>query len=185
MKKLAIIVVISTALISSAAGVSIFSLDVEIYENNTVNLNSFNITDGETSEQTPGDYIVRTVNSEGEILVDKNFSIRYTVLYNIDPNATTDNTTIDSGQTSNYRRKLLRLPYSYEAESIEVLKSGEEIYSLDIPERVCKDNDDTCPEYCDRKRIDSDCQQSQTEEKGFLEKLLNIISNLIGIWGQP
>jgi hypothetical protein len=177
MKKLAIMMVISTALISSAAGASIFSLDVEIYENNTVNLNSFNITDGETSEQTPGDYVVRTVNSDGEILVDKNFSIRYTVLYNIDPKATTGNTSIGPEQTSEYRRKLLRLPYSYEAESIEVLKSGEEIYSLEIPERVCEDNDDTCPEYCDGKEIDSDCNPK--DSKGFFETIINFLRNFI------
>ncbi|MBC5793575.1 MAG: hypothetical protein H8Z69_06120, partial [Nanohaloarchaea archaeon] len=76
MKKLAIVTVLAALFIGSAAGASIFSLDVEIYENNTVTLNSFNITDGETSEQTPGSYTVRKVNSDGETLVSKNFSVQ-------------------------------------------------------------------------------------------------------------
>ena len=109
--------------------------------------------------------------------MSKNFSIKYSVLYNIDPNATAENTS-QTGQPSDYRRKLLRLPYSYDAESIQILKSGEEIYSLNIPDRVCKSNDNTCPEYCKEKGIDSDCE-TQKVEKGFLAKLFSWFTDLI------
>lgn len=178
MRKFAILTIAAMALTSSAAGASIFSLDVQIYQNDTVNLNSFNITDGETSEQTPGDYLVRTVDSDGETLVSKNFSIHYSVLYNINPNAT-GNTTSPTGQPSEYRRKLLRLPYSYEAESIQILKSGEEIYSLDIPGRVCVNDDDTCPEYCSGKGVDSDCEDNRSSSTGIFTKILAWLSEII------
>jgi hypothetical protein len=180
-RKIALIVILGVVMSVSAAGASIFSLDADIYKNSTVELNSFEIAEGETSDQTPGDYIVRTVNEDGESLTSRNFTIQYTVLYNIDLNETSSNTTNRTGQPSDYRRKLLRLPYSYEAESIEILKSGEEIYSLNIPDRICVDDDDTCPEYCQNKGTDSDCEDEQSSSKGFFSKIINFLSIIPGV----
>jgi hypothetical protein len=58
------------------------------------------------------------------------------------------------------------------------LNSGEEIYSLDIPDKVCMNNDDTCPEYCEGKGIDSDCS-SESSNTGFFAKIVSWFAQIM------
>jgi hypothetical protein len=173
MKKFLTLTTLILLAATSGTAASIFSLDVNINKNNTVELNSFNITEGEPSDSSFGDYKVRTLDSDSDELYSQNFSASFSVVYDVIPNTTAPET-----ETVNTTRKLLRIPYSYEAESIQILNSGEEIYSLNMPERICTNDDDICPDYCDGKGIDSDCEEKQPNE-GFFGKIITFFSKII------
>jgi len=173
MKKFLTLTTLILLAITSATSASIFSLDVNINKNDTVELNSFNITEGEPSDSSFGGYKVRTLDSDSNELYSQNFSAGFTVVYDVIPNTTAPET-----ETVNTTRKLLRIPYSYEAESIQILNSGEEIYSLNIPGRVCKNDDDTCPDYCDGKGIDSDCS-TESSSTGLFAKIVDWFTQVI------
>ena len=175
MKKFLTITTLVLLTITSSTSASIFSLDANINKNNTVNLNSFNITEGDPSSFINGDYTVRTVDENSNSLYSQNFSASFTVVYDVIPNTTSTS----ESETVNTTRKLLRIPYSYDAEVVQILKSGDKIYSLNIPNRVCMDDDDVCPEYCQDKKTDSDCEESDSSTKGFFTKILSWIDQII------
>ena len=175
MKKALTLTALILLITTSAAAESIFSLDININRNDTVDLNSFNITEGEPSAFRNGDYTIRTLDENSNALYSQNFSNSFTVVYDVIPNTSTTS----ESETRNTTRKLLRIPYSYEAESIQILNSGKELYSLDIPDRVCKNNDDKCPEYCINREIDSDCQtEDKQETAGILSWILNFVEGI-------
>lgn len=164
MKNIISFIVFSFLLFSYfAEAEDVFLLYLTIHKNDTITLKFFDLLGGEVNipSEGQGAYEIRVLSHEKEVLFSGKRHISFQ----------TFREWIDE-RTGNMQGELieldeidgiLRVPYFYNAEKIEIYKNGKLLYSLNISDKLCV-FDGKCLDYCKDKN-DKDCLFVEETEK--------------------
>lgn len=175
MDRIKLLIVILGVLMFSVTSLAeentIFSLDLTVYNNDSVSLNSFGMTEGSPTNFGRGEYLIKILDRENEVLYQENFSVGFSIEYDVINGSSPPPERLDS------RGLYLRLPYFYNARKINIYKKNKKIFDFDIPSKLCSD-DGACNSFCDGKDIDPDCKSTEARIKDN-ESLSKIIFEFI------
>jgi len=138
---------------------NVFLLYVSVHKNDAVDLNGFELLEGKANvyPSNPGEYTLKMVSQEEKELLASDLQLSFTAY----ADKVNEKGEMVSEQVELQEvEKVLRLPYSKEAEKIELYHEGKVIFSLDIPEMLCVP-DGKCIDYC-QGRNDPDCATETT-----------------------
>ncbi len=167
------------------ANSSVFTVELTVYENETVVLEQFEITDGsQTPARGPGAYPHTGQHNHTDsqkwqehhwlVTVDEDGYVhdaRYI------PFSFTDAPDVEHPDAVRQIEDVFeRLPYTADAERIHLVRGEDDIlYTLDIPDQVCI-ADGTCHVYCDGRGADPDCDDHTQYAPWIIISLLLLIT---------
>ena len=125
---LVLAVLLSTSLVSATEDIT--WLDLTVYKNDTVKLNSIDYTS--LNVDTPasfGEYNIRTISSNGGVLYSSYFTVIFSAHVEIEKDGRLGAMVVDLDSV----RKIFRLPYSEVAEKVELYKEGKLLFEATVP----------------------------------------------------
>lgn len=126
----------------------IFTLDVVIYRNNSVELKEFGIEEGKVSFFGDiGSYSIRLISFNGSVTFQKPLNIEF-VIYP-EPG-------ISEGIQLNEIELYLRLPFSQETKKVQILHDNKIIFDFNTENYLCN-KDNLCAGYENKINCPEDC----------------------------
>ncbi|HLC51369.1 MAG TPA: hypothetical protein VJH90_03290 [archaeon] len=125
---LVLAVLLSTSLVSATEDIT--WLDLTVYKNDTVKLNSIDYTSLNVDTPTSfGEYNIRTISSNGSVLYSSYFTVIFSAHVEIEKDGRLGAMVVDLDSV----RKIFRLPYSEVAEKVELYKEGKLLFEATVP----------------------------------------------------
>ena len=130
---------------------TVYSLQVEIFKNDNVVLQSLTAGNGtiSTFPTTKRDYSIKVLNSGNKVLFEKDIEVSFILL-------------LETMKTVPLNSAIIhvRVPYFSNAKKISIYHFNKEIFSVDLSEEVCNnnficesgENKYNCPEDCNVKK---------------------------------
>ena len=139
----------------------IYNLQMEIFKDDSVILQDFNLDEGtiSTFPQIPKDYSIKILEKKGNVLFKKDIEVSF--ILNLEPIKSIQlNSTIIH----------LRLPYFENAEKITINHGNKEIFSIDVSEKICNNNS-----LCELEENKYNCPGDCLKEKQISWVLFGLI----------
>jgi len=141
-------------LVGNAVSIEVVSIELEVYQNDSVVLNGIFLTEGTKSAPLgPGDYTVKVIDKKGSTLTQENFTLSFMYEY---PLKIVDHLPIT-----------IRLPYSEESDKVVLLHSKKTIFEYSLTfcnnNSACEKSENyiSCPKDCPPGSSDGYCDREQ------------------------
>jgi hypothetical protein len=140
-----ILFTIAALLVVSGSAQKSFEADITVFKNETAKLDRLEIIESRADKYqgSEGSFTLEAIDSDGKVVWSQSRRINFYLLTN-------PPTKIDS-KTQRYS-----IPFEKEITGLSLKKDGENIFSANITDRICK-YDNKCPSYCSGKSVDVDC----------------------------
>jgi len=147
---------------------TVYSIDIEIFKNDNVILNSISAANATTSHfpTVNTDYKIKVLSNDGQELFNNNLGVSFTI--SLDPVGIieTNSTTINP-----------RVPFYANAKYIEIYHSGKKILNIDLSNQFCNKNS-VCDLGENQYNCSEDCKTKGTNAWFYVYITIAIIATI-------